>query len=157
MDSSGGRPPGLRRRAREAALALLYQKDLGVPDFAAHRRHYFAERKLLQRAQDFAVALIDGVLEHADTIDSELARVSTHWRIDRMNVIDRNVLRLAIYEILFLPDVPRKVSINEAIDLGKAFGTEESGAFINGILDRFKKPARPEESPAKTSGDGPEP
>ncbi|MBR58093.1 MAG: transcription antitermination factor NusB [Myxococcales bacterium] len=135
------RTPGLRRRAREAALALLYQWDLGVPNLEQHIQHYFDSNTLPPKARIYADNLVRGVVEHQDAIDTNLSEVSTHWRIDRMNIIDRNVLRLAIYEIKFVDDVPRKVSINEAIEIGKLFGTEDSGSFINGILDRFQKPA----------------
>lgn len=134
------RSPGLRRRAREAALALLYQWDLGVPNLEKHIRHYFDSEIIPPKARAYAEILVRGVVEHHESIDQSLAEVSTHWRIDRMNIIDRNVLRLAIYEIRFVNDVPRKVSINEAIEIGKLFGTEDSGSFINGILDRFEKP-----------------
>jgi N utilization substance protein B len=137
------KPPGLRRRAREATLALLYQLDMGVPDFSAHKEHYFETNKMPKKARIYAVQLIEGVMGKRKEIDDELTRVSNHWRIDRMNVIDRNIIRLAIYEILHMDDVPRNVSINEAIEIGKLYGTEDSGSFINGILDRFQKPQEP--------------
>jgi transcription antitermination protein NusB len=135
-----GRPPGLRRRAREAAMTLLYQADIGVPELPAHMQHHFQSWRLPPKAQAYAKLLVEGVLAEQQKIDEALSEVSAHWRLHRMNIIDRNILRMAIYEILHVPDVPRNVSINEGIELGKAFGTEESGSFINGILDRFHKP-----------------
>ncbi len=129
-------------------MTLLYQADLGVPELPAHMRHHFESWRLPPKAQAYAKQLIEGVLANKEEIDEALAEVSAHWRLHRMNIIDRNILRMAIYEILHVPDVPRNVSINEGIELGKAFGTEESGSFINGILDRFQKPAG-EEAPAE--------
>ena len=147
-----GKPGGLRRKSRQAALALLYQSDMGVPDFAAHLEHYFSQNRLPAKAKDYAEQIVHGVIENLQELDEAITKVSAHWRLDRMNVIDRNILRLAAYEILFKADIPRKVSINEAIEIAKAFGTEDSGSFINGILDRFQKPEEeqsesPEEKP----------
>lgn len=83
----------------------------------------------------FYLTLIKGVLENKPRIDSLIERYSSNWKISRMGCVDRNILRIAAYELLFCPDIPPKVSINEAVDIGKLYGTEESGAFINGILD----------------------
>ena len=148
-----GKPGGLRRKSRQAALALLYQSDMGVPDFSAHLEHYFAQNRLPPKAKDYAEQLVLGVMEHLQTLDEAITKVSAHWRLDRMNVIDRNILRLAAFEILYKSDIPRKVSINEAIEIAKAFGTEDSGSFINGILDRFQKP---DEEPKDSPGEKPE-
>jgi N utilization substance protein B len=82
--------------------------------------------------------LVDGVGEHRETIDAVIERFSSNWRISRMTCVDRNVLRIAAFELLYCADIPPKVSINEAIDVAKRFGTEESGAFINGILDSIR-------------------
>lgn len=82
--------------------------------------------------------LVLGVIEHRNEIDPLIAERSEHWRLDRMAIIDRNILRMALYELLYCEDIPPKVTLNEAIDLGKRFGTEESGSFINGILDRIQ-------------------
>lgn len=83
----------------------------------------------------FYLTLIKGVLENKPHIDSLIERYSSNWKISRMGCVDRNILRIAAYELLFCHDIPPKVSINEAVDIGKLYGTEESGAFINGILD----------------------
>lgn len=85
----------------------------------------------------FAEELARGVSLHRDAIDALITSASEHWRIERMSLVDRNVLRIAIYEMLHCPDIPPKVSINEAVELGKAFGTGDSSAFINGILDHI--------------------
>jgi len=78
---------------------------------------------------------VEGVLQHKDEIDQFIERFSNNWKISRMSRVDRNIMRIAVFEILYCDDIPFKVSINEAVDLGKRYGTEESGAFINGILD----------------------
>lgn len=132
--------PGLRRKSRETALSLLYQWDMGVQDTNRLLEQHFQEHKIPSKAKGFAEDLFHGVIKNLSSLDENLSRVSTHWRIDRMSVIDRNILRMAIFEILHVHDVPRKVSINEAIEIGKSYGTEDSGSFINGILDRFQKP-----------------
>lgn len=86
----------------------------------------------------FFEKLVRGVLEGRDEIDTFIERYSSNWKISRMSCVDRNVMRIAVYELLHCPDIPSKVSINEAIDVGKKFGTVESGAFINGILDTIR-------------------
>jgi len=147
-NAASGKPGGLRRKSRHSALALLYQSDMGVHDFNAHMDHYFSQNRLPQKAKDYAEQLVTGVLENLEGLDEAITKVSAHWRLDRMNVIDRNILRLAAFEILYKSDIPRKVSINEAIEIAKTFGTEDSGAFINGILDRFHKPEDSENAPS---------
>jgi N utilization substance protein B len=125
-----------RTRARERALQALYQIDVaaeGIDDALARFWKSFepAEREVM----DLADALVRGVARHRAAVDEAIESVSTHWRLDRMAKVDRNVLRLAVYELLET-DVPPKVAINEAIELGKKFGSESSGAFVNGVLDK---------------------
>ena len=91
-----------------------------------------------QKARPFFLKLVNGVLESQPQIDALIERFSKNWRVKRMACVDRNVMRIAVFEMLFCQDIPPKVSINEAIDVGKKFGTEESGAFINGIIDRIR-------------------
>jgi N utilization substance protein B len=88
--------------------------------------------------QPFFHRLVDGVQENRQTIDTVIEQFSSNWKLSRMSCVDRNVLRIAVFELLFCADIPPKVSINEAIDVGKRFGTDESGAFINGILDSIR-------------------
>ena len=90
-------------------------------------------------AKPFAEQLVHGVLDHLQELDELLQRVADHWSVERMAVVDRNVLRCALFELLYLEEIPAKVTINEAIEIAKRFGSEESGAFINGILDRLIK------------------
>ncbi len=88
--------------------------------------------------KDFAVELVRGVDSHRAKIDELIKKFSEHWRLERMSMVDRNILRLSVFELLNRPDIPAKVSINEAVDLGKKFGSEDSGSFINGILDGIR-------------------
>jgi len=134
---------GTRRKAREISLQVLFQLETGDKGltvgevFTLFCRNFDAPRE----ARTFAWELVSGVREHLQELDSHLNNASEHWRLDRMSHVDRNILRQALYEIFYIKDIPAKVSINEAIDLGKKFGTDESGAFINGILDRIHKQA----------------
>lgn len=125
-----------RTKARERALQALYQIDVasqGIED--ALGRFWKSFEPVEREVMDLAEALVRGVAEHRRAIDDTIERISTNWRLDRMAKVDRNVLRLAVYELL-RTDVPVKVVINEAIELGKKFGSESSGAFVNGVLDR---------------------
>ena len=131
-----------RTRARELALQFLYQSDLvgkpldEVDDFLREEERDVETRRFAQR-------LIVGTLEFRDAIDEVIQNVAQNWSISRMAVIDRNVLRLATYELMHCQDIPPKVAINEAIEIGKRYSTQNSGAFINGILDKIMN--RPEE------------
>jgi N utilization substance protein B len=131
---------GARRTARERALQALYQLEMadGQPGEALQSAWSAAGSEQPDpEAQQFALSLVEGVRGHLDEIDAMIQTHSHHWRIDRMTRIDRNVLRLGIFELKYLVDIPGKVSINEAVELGKRFGTEDSSAFINGLLDRI--------------------
>ena len=110
--------------------------------------HQNASQELLERfceyfappekARPFFLKLVNGVLATRTEIDTLIERYSENWQLSRMSFVDRNVIRIAVYEMLYCSDIPPKVSINEAVDVGKKFGTEESGAFINGIIDRIR-------------------
>jgi N utilization substance protein B len=91
-----------------------------------------------KKARPFFLKLVNGVLQTKSELDSIIENFSDHWKIGRMACVDRNIIRIAVYELLYCLDIPSKVSINEAVDIGKRFGTEESGAFINGILDSIR-------------------
>ena len=131
-----------RSRAREVAIQLLFQWDQNptpVPRAAVER---FARERLLGDAEAVAycLALYDGVAGRKEEIDPILTRTATNWRLSRMMPVDRNVLRLGTYELLFDPEPqPLEVVINEAIELSRRFGSEESPAFVNGILDKVAK------------------
>jgi transcription antitermination protein NusB len=127
-----------RSRGRELALQLLYQIDLRAEDLGEEARVFLAEEEPDREARAFAQRLVEGTRAHAEEIDRAIQGVAQNWDIARMAVIDRNVLRLATHELLHCKDIPPKVAINEAIELGKRYSTANSGAFINGILDKIK-------------------
>jgi N utilization substance protein B len=129
---------GKRRRSREFALQVLYQLEITKQEALrtlAQFQEHFSEN--VER-DDFVERLVLGVSEHSKEIDRLIEQYSENWRLDRMNMIDRNILRMAAFELLYCEDIPPKVTLNEAIDLGKRYGTDESGSFINGILDRIQ-------------------
>lgn len=140
---------GARRKAREIGLQLLYQLE-GEPellDTASLNRaidRFFDNFEAPIRAQDYAEQLARGFWAHRDEIDALIQRHSPRWKIERMTRVDRNVLRLTVYEALY-EGVPQKVALDEAIELAKRFGTEQSGAFVNGVLDAALKERRGED------------
>jgi transcription antitermination protein NusB len=125
-----------RRKSRESALQVLYQWDIEQPDDQKGSAH-FREHFLLKEEDPFLEKIIKGVREHCQEIDGLIERYSENWRLSRISPIDRTILRMAIFELLFCEDIPPKVTLNEAVDLGKRYGSEHSGSFINGILDRI--------------------
>jgi N utilization substance protein B len=130
-----------RRKSREFALKVLYQIDSTQQDvnktLAQFQDHFSGS----DEKDDFMEHLVNGVVDHCQEIDRLLERYSENWRLDRMNLIDRIILRIATFELLYCEDIPPKVTLNEAIELGKRFSSEESGSFINGILDRIQRDA----------------
>jgi N utilization substance protein B len=132
---------GARRTGRELALQALYQLEMTpgtVEDALTAAWTAYTEEggKPDPEAQRFARELVEGVRQNLSSIDALIQEHSHNWRLDRMGRIDRNVLRLGIFELKYRPDIPRRVTLNEMVELGKAFGTEESSAFVNGLLDR---------------------
>lgn len=132
-----------RRQAREAALQMLYQCEVGrmSPEeaIAAHGEIEQAARLETPDAERFAAGLVLGTMAHLSEIDPIIAASAEHWRPERMAVIDRLILRMAVYQLRHVPDVPPNVVINEAIELARRFGGEESGRFVNGVLDAVKR------------------
>ena len=128
-----------RSRAREIALQLLYQEDLNA-DQAEDVRLSFLHGRLQYNRKliEFAKSLLDGVEQNREAIDRALELTARNWRLSRMAATDRNVLRLGAYEILF-GDTPDRVAVNEAIELAKRYGTNNSAQFVNGVLDRLMK------------------
>jgi N utilization substance protein B len=126
-----------RSRGREVALQVLYQIEQNA-EVPPEEVRSFVQRRLLddRKLVEFTEALISGVKEHQAQIDSIIASVAENWRLDRMAAIDRNILRLGAFEMLFCPEVPAKVAINEALELAKRYSTAQSSRFVNGILDR---------------------
>lgn len=106
---------------------------------------YYGQFDAPEDVRPFAEHLVLGVCSHREEIDRKIASASQHWRLERMPVVDRNVLRIAVFEMIYCADIPPKVSINEAIDLAKMYGSGDSGAFINGILDKVRPQAPSEQ------------
>ncbi|MBK7861741.1 MAG: transcription antitermination factor NusB [Archangiaceae bacterium] len=136
---------GSRHIARERALQALYQLDAqgegasikDALDAAWGSGAEGGEGPPAAETRQFAQELVDGVRGFLKELDAKIEQHSTNWRVDRMSRIDRNVLRLGAFELMHRPDVPKKVALNEAVELGKKFGNEESSSFINGLLDKL--------------------
>ena len=130
---------GTRRQARELAMQALFYMDIRK-DASEETLEYFCGCFCpSKKSRPFFRKLVNGVLGKKGQIDALVERFSQNWNISRMSCVDRNVMRIAIYEMLYCDDIPPKVSINEAVDIGKKFGTQESGAFINGIMDSIRE------------------
>ncbi len=131
-----------RRKARELALKALYMLDIqGEANCESIRDFWMEQQKIPPELITHADRLVRGVLDSKQRIDELIAQTSEHWRIERMSRIDRNILRVAVYEMLFEPEVPGQVSIDEAVEIAKRYGDTGSRAFINGVLDRIWKEA----------------
>lgn len=126
---------GNRRKARELVIQILFYMEYNPGDpekgFELICDNYNAPKKL----RNFSKKLVQGIYENLEYIDNLIKKSSQNWRLERMSRVDRCILRLSVFEFFFMEDIPPKVSIDEAVELGKKFGTEESGSFINGVLD----------------------
>jgi transcription antitermination protein NusB len=132
-----------RSRAREVALQLLFQFDNNAktPREAVEP---FATQRLREPALvKFCLALYEGVSRNVKDIDQRLAQAAENWRVARMTAVDRNILRIGAYEVLYQPDTPHAVIVDEAVELARRFGTADSSAFVNGVLDRLRRDAAP--------------
>ena len=123
-------------------MQVLYQIDITSDNPQAVLDNYWAGNKQPQEVRDFSVNIVKGTCQRKDEIDKLITKYAENWTISRMAVVDRNILRMAVYELLHCPDIPPKVCINEAIELAKEFGDSQSGKFVNGILDRIHKEAK---------------
>jgi transcription antitermination protein NusB len=127
---------GSRHQARERALQILFQYDIhGRPGLWLDM--FWKEREAPDEVKTFAERLVAGVLENKREVDALIERYATNWKISRMPIVDRNILRAGVYELLWMDDVPAKVTVNEAIELAKSFGDDEASKFVNGILDQI--------------------
>jgi N utilization substance protein B len=136
-------PVRARTRARELALQFLFWLDVqggdGREDLAEFLHEALDGKPGAEEAKVYARRLVDGVMAHREEIDALLRETARNWDLVRMAIVDRNALRIGVYELLWEDEIPVKVAINEAIELGKRYSTEASGAFVNGILDRIRK------------------
>ncbi len=134
---------GKRRKSRELALKVLFFMEFIDIDPEDAIEIIFNNFEIPEELREFSEDLVMGVSANKEKIDSYISNASINWRLERMNNVDKNLLRMGVYELLFREDIPPKVTINEAVEIGKKYGTEESGSFINGVLDsiynRLKK------------------
>lgn len=130
---------GRRRRGRETALKLLYALDLNPESPDDVLKASWIDTVVPDGVREFSLTLVAGVMSHRDEIDALVKEWSMNWSLERIGAIERNILRFAIYELLFLTDIPPNVTINEAVEVAKRYGTNEAPSFINGILDRIKQ------------------
>ncbi len=137
---------GSRRLARSCAMQILYEMECNRMDadqaWNAYWLHFEDQDGMDEASddvRDFASSLVFGVTERREELDQRIQESSKNWRLNRMAIVDRNILRLAVFELLHLEDIPKRVSINEAIELGKQYGSEDSGSFINGVLDKISQ------------------
>ncbi len=137
---------GKRRDGREAAVQYLFQRDLNAPDENPSLEDFWQLRPATTTARLFGDELIQGVLANQAAIDERIQKCVANYELSRIAAVDRNILRVAIYEMVFSTEVPPVVCINEAIEIAKRFGSDESGRFVNGVLDRIRhelsRPAR---------------
>ena len=130
---------GTRRKSRELALQALYQGELAGEALLLDFEEFCAHFQVNKKAIPYAEKLLGGVQGKREEIDLLISRYAENWRLERMSVIDRNILRLAVYELRYQDDVPTSVAINEAVEIAKRYSTDDSGPFINGILDAMAK------------------
>ncbi len=141
LTAGNARNNNIRKRTQARALSFqfLYMLDARGGDCEDEAENFLAEQADNPDIIDFSLSLIRGVIEHREEIDKAIEGAAQNWELGRIATVDRNIMRQAIFELLFRDDIPPKVSINEAIELGKRFSTANSGGFINGILDRIKR------------------
>lgn len=138
---------GSRTKSRELALQMLFQWEVGEHPAAYVLQTFLGQRRLAPDVADYARVLFEGTVQEAPTLDRLIAGQSEHWRLERMGAIDRNVLRVALYELLHGEDIPAAVVINEALELARRFSGEPSVEFVNGVLDGIRK-SLPQSKPA---------
>ena len=133
-----------RTQAREFALQILYQHEMNPQPLEELLASFWEENATQpEEVRSFANFLVRGTLDHITEIDEVLARYTENWQLNRMAAIDRNIMRFAVFELLYVEDIPPKVSINEAVNIAKKFSQEESGKFVNGVLDKINHTEKP--------------
>jgi len=130
---------GSRRDARESAVQILFQLDFNPDELNATLASYWLERKVSPKTQLFVEELVRGVMENRFRVDEMIAKCAQNWDLPRMATVDRNVIRLAVYEMMFRKEIPHAVSINEAVAIAKNMGDVGSGRFVNGVLDKVHR------------------
>ncbi len=139
-----------RTQARECALQILYQSEMNPGDLAEVIRDYWSQNPDFddEEVKSFAERLVNGTSEHLTELDDVIRKAADNWDLERMAVVDRNIMRFAVFELLFCDDIPPKVTINEAVNIAKKFSQEESGKFVNGVLDKINHTEKPRTTPS---------
>lgn len=145
---------GVRREGRELALQLLYALDLNPVKTAETLQLFRENPRVAAHVRAFAEELVAGVTANREEIERRITAKSKNWALARMARVDLNILRLAVYELLYRSDIPRNVTINEAIEVAKKFGTEDSPAFVNGVLDEIEKGVATEDAAGQSAKSG---
>jgi len=130
---------GIRREGRQAAIQFLYQNDLNLEAAQSGMEAFWSLCSVPPNARKFGMELVQGILSHKDAIDQKIQQAAANYDLQRLAVVDRNILRMGVYEMLHGPALPPAIVINEAIEIAKRFGAEDSGRFINGVLDRIRQ------------------
>jgi N utilization substance protein B len=130
---------GRRRKARESALQILFQLEFNKPRIEKAIDQFWKEKKASEEIRDYSNWIVKGIVSHQEEIDNLIQSLSNHWRLSRMAHVDRNILRIAVFEFLYEKDIAPAVIINEAIEIAKKYSSDEAAAFVNGILDAIKK------------------
>ncbi len=129
-----------RSKGRSLALQYLYQMDIRKEESTEEMlTEFFLNAEAEESHQEFARKILEGVYKNREKLDVVISECLTNWDINRISIVDKNILRIATFELIYAMDVPAKVAVNEAIDLGKSFGSKDSGSFINGVLDKILK------------------
>ncbi len=150
--NSSARGKSSRREARELALRMLFELDLGKQPVDEVVQAALAQSHLDESHRTLAEDLVRGTLAHQSQIDARVAALATDWALDRQAAVDRNILRLASYELLYRPDAPVAAVVNEAIELAKKYSTAESGRFVNGVLGALARVPRGDEAAEESQG-----
>jgi len=130
---------GERRLSREISLKVLFQIDLVKANIEETLKYTFEDSKYSDEVKEFTLTLVKGVVSNLPEIDKAIEEYTNNWSLERITNVDRNILRIAIYEILYLKNIPKSVSINEAVELAKKYGTKSSFSFVNGVLGKIDK------------------
>jgi N utilization substance protein B len=145
---------GRRRKAREETLRILYRLEFDNRQPEETLSQYWENKKTNQATREYSTWLVNGIISHHKKIDTIIQNASEHWRLSRMALIDRNILRMAVFELLYEENIEPAVVINEAIEIAKAYSGDEAATFVNGVLDAIRKNLRNQKKSLKEENDG---
>ncbi len=145
---------GRRRKAREETLRILYRLEFDNKPLEETLNQYWENKKTNQAAREYSSWLVNGIISHHKKIDKVIQNASEHWRLSRMALIDRNILRMAVFELLYEENIEPAVIINEAIEIAKAYSGDEAANFVNGVLDAIRKRLKNKKESLKEENDG---